>query len=1516
MKIISWTLFSVLLLLIALSVALQFSSVQTYLAKKLTEFLSEKWEIALQIDKVDIDLFHSVALEGVLVGDHHRDTLLYSEKIGVQIGYFTLKPAALSIKKVQLQNSLFRLHKYKGEKVLNINVLIDKFKSKEPKDTAKKSGKFNFDIQQIAFEDVHFNLIDENMDTLPAAFQANNIRTHISEGRFAQFRIAKDSIIFKINELKAKDISGVGFETFQSDFCISSKGLLFENSHFVTLDSSVINGRVNMLYHHWSSYSNFLDSVRFDIDLQESIIQSATIAHFTDNLIGLDLNAVFSAKAKGPISNLEVKNLALKTWNNTKIYADVDLKGLPNIKETFIILEADSIQTSIADLHQIPIPPFKEGRKLKIPKEIMGLGMIRFNGEFVGLISDFVAYGKFDTHIGSITTDLQLSGDKNFTKPKYSGNIKSNNLQLGKLTQSKLLGNTSFNLQVKGESFKYDDLIVSIDGNVKEFTFNNYTYKNIETNSNLNAKIVSGILWIDDPNLQLKTDSFKIDLNNKRTEIEGNFFVKNWDLNKTNLIKDTLSLDKINLGLKVKLSNPDDLMGQIYADSIIFKKTNERIYSLKKLTIDADSIGSNRSFNLKSDYLNAILVGNFKFVPLYHNILRNTDIYFPSFQLKFDSVQAKMPQSIAFNIEMNKMFPITEVFIPDLVIADQTKLNGVYKTQNSEVDLIMHSPGVSFKKLKMEAWDLNIYSDINEISIQSLAQRFYVSDSTFFTETKIESEAYKDSVLLTLSWTGDDMNLTRGNLKAGTKFTKDSVYHFSFFPSTFHVQEYQFDHLGTSYLQYSNKGLNIDDLVFATRTGEQISIDGLAGRETEDKIELVVQNFPLEFANRFLGPDAGKLSGNINGLISSRQTLKQPFLEAKILGDSLYFNEKEIGKLSLTSIYDISDQVLDINATLLYKNRNSLRIENGKFYPLRNSNQFNIPIHFDDFQIDIAELFLAPIFKDISGKISGRMQLFGSIKKPDLRGTARLIDAALTVPILGTKYYLQSDPGKGIVLNAREINVGSITMRDQRGETAKLTGKFNHNYFDKMTLQLGINARNFLFLNSRYKPGDAFFGTIPATGIVNIEGPFDDIKITANARTNEGGKLFLPMSSGPSKATSNNFVVFFDSRDTGTVNQQNTLKKEVSVVTLDMYVDVTEDCEVQIIFDEKVGDVLKAQGKGSLRIELNKLYELSMFGEFEVNKGEYLFTLENIINKKLQLQPGGMIYWSGDPLAAKINASAKYELRTSPYPLVQNMAMGSGDSLRYKSKTTTNVIVNLSGSLLNPLISFDIDFPTQSDEFKTAINERLSSEDEKNKQAFSLLVLNQFVPPSNSSGSLGFSGGGAAGSNSLEVLSNQLSNWLSSLTGNLDLGVRYRAADGTSSGSNEVELNVSGKFLNDRMIIDGNFGVATNNNSSSSTNNNASKTAGIIDVNIEYKITNDGRLRLRAFNRSNDGYLTVAFPYTQGVGLNFATSFDTWNEIFRKKKKKEKKEEPKKEEEKINKIKNEQKISPQDSIKK
>ncbi|MCE1202309.1 MAG: translocation/assembly module TamB domain-containing protein, partial [Bacteroidia bacterium] len=96
---------------------------------------------------------------------------------------------------------------------------------------------------------------------------------------------------------------------------------------------------------------------------------------------------------------------------------------------------------------------------------------------------------------------------------------------------------------------------------------------------------------------------------------------------------------------------------------------------------------------------------------------------------------------------------------------------------------------------------------------------------------------------------------------------------------------------------------------------------------------------------------------------------------------------------------------------------------------------------------------------------------------------------------------------------------------------------------------------------------------------------------------------------------------------------------------------------------------------------------------------------------------------------------------------------------------------------------------------------------------------------------------------------------------------------------------LSTQLFNERVTIDGNFGMVNNRNATQ----NASNIVGDVDINV--KLTRDGRLRLRGYNHSNvNNWISAsAFdrysPYTQGVGLSYRQEFDRFNEIFRRKRK-------------------------------
>jgi hypothetical protein len=351
------------------------------------------------------------------------------------------------------------------------------------------------------------------------------------------------------------------------------------------------------------------------------------------------------------------------------------------------------------------------------------------------------------------------------------------------------------------------------------------------------------------------------------------------------------------------------------------------------------------------------------------------------------------------------------------------------------------------------------------------------------------------------------------------------------------------------------------------------------------------------------------------------------------------------------------------------------------------------------------------------------------------------------------------------------------------------------------------------------------------------------------------------------------FITFVKPK--GSEEEQIKLDDEFQVtfqnLTLDMDVEVTSDAEVQILFDPQVGDILKGKGDGDLTMTLDREGNFRMFGDYYINKGEYLFTLQNIINKKFLIRQGGTINWSGSPYQALIDITAEYGVRTSLYDL-----MFPDTSDVYKRRIQVDCILKMTDQLTNPNIAFDIDLPNSDQAVLTEVKNRIgvNNEQEMNRQVFGLLVLNRFFPTENQNQALQQTGGFFTSSTS-EMISNQLSNWLSKISNDFDIGVNYRPGDDITS--DELQASLSTQLFNNRIIIDGNVGVA----------NVQSVSSNIVgDVNIEYKITSDGRFRVRAFNQSNDiNALNDNAPFTQGVGLSYQKEFDRIGDLFRKRKK-------------------------------
>jgi hypothetical protein len=423
-----------------------------------------------------------------------------------------------------------------------------------------------------------------------------------------------------------------------------------------------------------------------------------------------------------------------------------------------------------------------------------------------------------------------------------------------------------------------------------------------------------------------------------------------------------------------------------------------------------------------------------------------------------------------------------------------------------------------------------------------------------------------------------------------------------------------------------------------------------------------------------------------------------------------------------------------------------------------------------------------------------------------------------------------------------------------------------------MRIDFDINTNKLMVLNTTAANNPSYYGTAYASGNAGIYGFLDDIKMELNMKTNGGTYFYIPLD-GPSEVGNNDFIRFV-SKDT----IKPVVKNKASNFSLDFNLEATKDAEVQLIFDEKSGDIIKARGDGFLNMKINSKGKFDMFGDYVLSTGDYLFTLEDFVTKKFEIQKGSSIKWNGNVYKANIDIVANYKQRASVKPLFPNDSLNN-----YNKRFPVDCKLYMKDKLTSPDITFGIELPTIDETTRSAIKSLLNDENELSRQFLSLLLFRSFVTPSSLSGSGGISAGGAAVTTGSEMLSNKVSSWLNGVTKDIDIGVNYRP--GGTLSSDELDLALSKQLFNNRLSIDGNFGVANNNgtstNASTKNNNNVN---GLVDVTVEYKLSESGKYRVKGFNRGNDNTeaATSGGPYTQGVGIFYREEYETLNELYKR----------------------------------
>jgi len=1452
------------LLFIGVFAVVNTPKVQTYLAQKLAAYLSKQLKTEVTIGRVEIEFIKTAVLHNLHINDLHHDTLIFVSVAKIDYSGFFAKENRIQLSKIELENGRLKIGQYANEKDLNIDFFID-FVSPPSKVKRPK----NYKYQTIASDNFILKNIDFSYrfesDTAidPHIFNSSYIHVKRLFAGIQKFKVLKDTISFYCRHLEGTERCGLRINELEAQMRISPAFLEFDNFKLNT-NHSKLAGTFHLNTNSFKDYSNFEEAVHMKGKFSKSEFQLADAAYFNKTIEGLKMKILFEGEIKGTEASLKGKNLKIKFGENSIFKGNVSMNGLPNWDNTFTHLDIDELITNKQDLEQIQSYPFTTGEKLVLPPEIEKFGNMNIKGTFTGFESDFVATAFITTAIGKLETDIEMKTNDTNQLAYYKGKLKTTDFNLGEYyNMQDVIGKLTLDVDVNGHGLKKNNVNTNITGNVQMFQFNNYNFNNIAVNGNFTKDIFDGNFSMNDENAVLDFDG-TINLVNKYPKFDFASNIKYVNLQKLGLTSsDKKAIVSSNLQVDIVGDNIDNLVGTITAENTIFQEQN-KAYKINNISVASTTNGTQKRLSIISDIVEGNIQGDYTLMKIGKAFKKLSSSYVPSLENNKEVSKVLLDNSFTEHFTYNFKFlnaqPLSKSLLKQIEILPGTTLDGHFFAEQNDFTCNINAKeiivfGYKFKQFQLVAMPNNVDGK-HQFDANISTSKIMMSDSAYIEGFNLKNTVANNNLNSTLIWKNNSTIKNEGNVNVNTIFSNNSTT-IKILPSQIFIQDSAVTINPKNSILIDSAGVwfNNMDLI---NNQQSISLNTIKNNDGNNELAFIFKHFAMSWLNPIYKKDDVQLSGTLDGQGTLALANNNVIFTATIALNAFKINDELLGNGSLICVYNDRAESIAINGKFL-KNDYAVLSARGFYYPYKENENLDLEISLDKFSLKYAEIYTHGIFSNLSGYVTGDLILHGSGEEPIVEGTLELQKSAFRVDYLNTTYSFNGS----VKFTKNKIQFTDIVLNDAKGNKGKASGVFLHDYFKDIKYKIDIEMNKLMCLNTNATQNSAFYGKAFASGTVKVKGDLDNVSFDIEAKSEKGTFFVIPLY-GAEEVVESNFLEFVKH---DTLKVKNNKKFDLSGIQMRFDLELTPDATIQMMFDPKVGDAITGSGTGNIKMNIDTKGDFTMFGNYVVQKGDYLFTLQNVINKKLAIEQGGTIQWTGDPLNADINLVAVYKLRTSLYEIYP------ADESKKRVPVECKLI--MTDKLLKPTIKFDIVLPNADQTTRDAIKNAINSDNEAdlNKQVFSLLFLGKFFPTGDNNSTAGES----AKNNGSELLSNQLSNWIGQTFKNINLGVKYNSAD--QSTNREIAIEASKQLYNNRITIDGNFGYISNSNNAAIKN----PTNIIGDVNIDYKITNDGKFRVKGFNRSNDyTQLTNGGAYTQGVGLIYREDFETFDELLKR----------------------------------
>lgn len=1504
----------VLFLVILLLLLLQFPAVQTRVAGYAAREISNISDTEFSVDRVGIRLPGAVHLQGIYVGDHRGDTLLYASSLRIDMRIFALLKNRVVVDRLQLKGVTAKLVRYEQDTLFNYDLLFRALSEPRPDalvSTPSPEGKEDIPGQwiteagDIRLKHVHVYYADH--------LQNLNMRVHLDElsarvDSTDMLRdIGLDHLVLKNMAFEYHDRNDFSLQLKEMDLHLqhvffSADTLAVDLEHFSgmeaggfsieQLSANIALGRQNSIR---DLYLKSRESL-FDGDLTTSVpvLHAGELfaPHHTIGfdirraLIGRDAAMVFpglhmlfpdslapgislQAKAGGTIRDLQLDSVSLEIPRRLNLNASGAVRGLPYL---------DSLFFDIPGLHFSGDPQqLVTYADIALPGELFLPGEVSLRGRFGGSPGDFRAAAQLDAGFATLAGSFELRQPGDAALPAWAGDISiAGENPLRFVGIDSLIHDLHAGFSVRGKGFDLAELELVLDGRIDSVSYNQYTFRSLDLDAEAGDGVALLLVRYHDEHLSFEANN-ELNYGAAYPEFSIDLALDHLNAQALGFTEDLIAL-QTRLSAEFKLKDPLFPEGWVHMvdTRVLVDREVFSLDSLKVVTVAEPGLYTARVSSpiLQGDYrgnfppmgIPSVLAGYLReyaevdeqgaACSLDHNVFELTAAMYPSpyfTEIIFPFVDSFEPLSLDMRFNGQERLLSIDAGISEIHLMG-------FHLQNIQVRSDPVPSGIDFSvHVSGFEWDQVLLKNIRANGVLRTRQLGF--DLSFDDRHNT-------------SWFGVSGQMLFHEDHAAIYFDREMVLN----REVWQIEPAHFLHM------YADN-IHAENLRIASQHKE---LTVLSSDPDDPGSPLELHFRQLDLSRFDLVDDAPLVEGVVHGSLIVSDIFARPVFLAGLQIDALGFQGTPIGDVSLQ--VDGPEPGFFLVEASIRGHGNRLDLSGN--YRQDNGGLLDLQLRLDNLELTSLEALTFDQLTEMEGNISGGLHVTGPASNPDIVGSIDFSEVSFRLPLLNVVYRI---PGETVLFDKQRIRFDHFTLVDRSGREASMNGEILWHDAPDIRADLTMTSGNFLFMDLPRGANDLFFGRLLIDTELAMRGGLENPVVAGRLKLNQGSgmSIILPQAS-PEAIGDEGVVKFVSPYDDLFADliarplEPQPLMSTFNKLDVSVNVEIDPATDVVIMIDEMAGDYLELTGGGLFSYGTDPGGRISLAGRYEIARGAYQMTFYDLIRRRFEMEAGSHIIWTGDPLDAVVDISARYTVRTSVRELMATHASDPGQQEgAFRQVYPFDVLLHMTGDLLTPEVRFELSLPPEhrgamNGRLQARLNEINQNESELNKQVFALLIIGNFIQDDPLTAVTAGPGIAASARNSASrILSDQLNRlsdrYVRGVEIQFTLDSYEEIRNGDMVGRTELHMEVSRDFLDQRLRISAGGHLELEDETRRQLN--PADIAG--DFSVEYLLVPDGRWTLKGYRETKyedpyDGEIVET-----GLSLIFRQTYNRFRNLFR-----------------------------------